>query len=142
MFGARGLLGTVKTQVIPDTEAATIKPIVDKWVEKGSIMVTDEWRSYNSLKGDYFHITVNHQEGVYVSGAFSSNGLENYWSILKRGIIGTFHFVSPKHLQKYCDEFTERYNKRDISNIERFHKTIQKCENNRLKYRDLISNQI
>ena len=137
VFGARGLLGTVKTQVIPDTEAATIKPIVDKWVEKGSIMVTDEWRSYNSLKGDYFHVTVNHQEGVYVSGAFSSNGLENYWSILKRGIIGTFHFVSPKHLQKYCDEFTERYNKRDISNIDRFVKSIEKCEYNRLTFDNL-----
>ena len=137
VFGARGLLGTVKTQVIPDVEAATIKPIVEKWVEKGSIMVTDEWRSYNALKGDYFHITVNHNEGVYVSGAFSSNGLENYWSILKRGIIGTFHFVSAKHLQKYCDEFTERYNKRDISNIERFKKSIEKCENNRLTYQTL-----
>lgn len=89
------------------------------------------------MLGDYFHITVNHQDGVYVSGAFSSNGLENYWSILKRGIIGTFHFVSPKHLQKYCDEFTERYNKRDISNIDRFVKAIEKCETNRLTYKIL-----
>lgn len=109
-------------------------------MEKGSIMVTDEWTAYNALKSDYFHITVNHQEGVYVSGAFSSNGLENYWSILKRGIIGTFHSVSKKHLQKYCDEFTERYNKRDISNIARFHKAIEKCEKIRLKYRELVSN--
>jgi transposase-like protein len=142
VFGARGLLGTVKTQVIPNVETATIRPIVEKWVEKGSIMVTDECRSYPALSNDYFHISVNHQDGVYVSGAFSSNGLENYWSILKRGIIGTFHSVSKKHLQKYCDEFTERYNKRDISNIQRFHKSIEKAETNRLKYRDLIKKEI
>lgn len=139
VLGARGLLGTVKTKVIPSADSEHIKPVIEQWVEKGSIMVTDEWTAYNSLKNDYFHITVNHSEGVYVSGVFSSNGLENYWSILKRGIIGTFHFVSPKHLQKYCDEFTERYNKRDISNIERFIKSIEKCDNNRLTYQNLIS---
>jgi transposase-like protein len=142
VLGARGLLGTVKAKVIESASTEHIKPVIEKWVEKGSIMVTDEWTAYNALKSDYFHITVNHQDGVYVSGAFSSNGLENYWSILKRGIIGTFHSVSKKHLQKYCDEFTERYNKRDISNIARFHKAIEKCEKNRLKYRELISNEI
>jgi transposase-like protein len=141
VFGARGLLGTVRTEVIPNVEAATIVPIVEKWVEKGSIMVTDEWTSYTSLQKDYFHITVNHQEGAYTNGAFSSNGVENFWSLFKRGIIGIYHSVSPQHLHRYCDEFSDRYNKRDISNIDRFEKSIKKCGNTRLTYKELTAKQ-
>ena len=137
VFGARGLRGQVKTQVVPNAEAVTLKPIVDKWVEKGAIAVTDEWASYNSLKKDYFHITVNHSAGEYVNGAFSTNGIENFWSLFKRGISGTHHAVSPQHLQRYCDEFTDRYNKKDIGNIQRFEKAIERCGNGRLTYREL-----
>lgn len=133
-----GLLGDIRTQVIPNVEAETILPIVEKWVEKGSIMVTDEWRSYQALRDNYFHITVNHQEGQYVSGAFTSNGVENFWSIFKRGIIGTFHNISPQHIQKYADEFSVRYNSRYKSNKILFEKTIKKsAKNGRLTYKEL-----
>lgn len=113
----------------------------EKWVEKGSIMVTDEWKSYNCLKDNYFHISVNHSEGQYVSGAFTSNGVENFWSLFKRGIIGVFHSVSAKHLQKYCDEFSNRYNNKNISNIERFENAIKSCANARLTYKELTSSE-
>jgi transposase-like protein len=141
IFGARGLLGNIRTEVIPNVEAETIQPIVEKWVEKGSIMVTDEWKSYNCLKDNYFHISVNHSEGQYVSGAFTSNGVENFWSLFKRGIIGVFHSVSAKHLQKYCDEFSNRYNNKNISNIERFENAIKSCANARLTYKELTSSE-
>ena len=139
VFGARGLLGQVKAQVVPNAEAITLIPIVEKWVDKGSIMVTDTWTSYNGLKKDYFHITVNHNEGQYVNGAFTTNGIENFWSLFKRGLSGTHHSVSPQHLQRYCDEFSDRYNKRDYSNIDRFRKAVERCANSRLTYRKLTS---
>ncbi len=137
VFGARGLLGTVRAEVIPNVESNTIVPIVEKWVEKGSIMVTDEWKSYKALSQNYFHVVVNHEQGQYVSGAFTSNGIENFWSLFKRGIIGVFHSVSAQHLNRYCDEFTNRYNSKDITNIQRFENAIRKCGNTRLTYKEL-----
>ena len=138
VFGARSLGGKIKTQVIPNVEAETIIPIVEKWVEKGSIMVTDEWRSYKPLAENFFHIAVNHSEGQYASGAFSSNGVENFWSLFKRGIIGIYHQVSPKHLHRYSTEFSYRYNSRDESSNERFTNTIKNAAGIRLRYNDLI----
>jgi transposase-like protein len=137
VFGARGLLGQIKTTVVPNAEASTLIPIVEKWVDKGSIMVTDTWTSYNGLKKDYFHITVNHNEGQYVNGAFTTNGVENFWSLFKRGLSGTHHSVSPQHLQRYADEFSDRYNKRDITNIQRFIKAVERCANSRITYKEL-----
>jgi transposase-like protein len=139
VFGARGLGGKIKTQVVPNVEAETLIPIVEKWVEKGSIMVTDEWTSYTNLKKDYFHITVNHSVGQYVNGAFSTNGVENFWSLFKRGITGTHHSVSPQHLQRYADEFSDRYNKCDRSNIARFKNAVKRCANERITYQELIN---
>lgn len=137
VFGARGLRGQVKTQVVPNVEAETLIPIVNKWVTKGSIMVADEFRSYNNLNKDFFLIRVKHLEGQYVNGAFSTNGIENFWSIFKRGIVGVFHSVSPQHLQKYCDEFSDRYNRKDNTNIERFKSVIERAHNARITYKEL-----
>jgi len=137
VFGARGLCGHVKTQVIPNVESNTIIPIVEKWVEKGSIMVTDEWRSYKPLSENYFHVVVNHNEGQYANGAFSNNGIENFWSLFKRGIIGIYHSVSPKHLHRYSTEFAYRYNTRKAATDERFRNTIKNANTARLKYDQL-----
>lgn len=137
VIAVRSLKGNITTQVIPDTQAETITPIIEKWVEKGSIMVSDEWHGYNGIKKDYFHIVVNHSDGEYVRGAFTSNGVENFWSLFKRGIYGIYHQVSAKHLQRYCDEFAARYNTRLIKDNQRFELTIQNVSG-RLKYIDLI----
>lgn len=139
VFGAKGLLGEVRTQVIKNADAATVKPIIEKWVEKGSIMVTDEWNGYKQLKKDYFHITVNHAEGNYVTGAFTSNGIENFWSIFKRGIVGTFHNISPQHMQKYTDEFSFRYNNKGEKGIALFNRAVKQTANKRLTYKKLTA---
>lgn len=139
LLAARGLLGEIRTQVIPNVEAETIKPMVDKWIQPGSMVITDEWRSYSSLKKDYFHITVNHSEGQYANGAFSSNGVENYFSILKRSIIGTFHVVSPQHLQKYSDECSFRYNRKNITNSQLFNLVIKNADLERTTYKELTN---
>lgn len=137
VFGARGLLGHIRTKVIPNADAENIVPLVKQWVEPGSIMVTDEWKAYNALKGDYFHIAVNHSEGQYVSGAFTSNGVENFWSLFKRGIIGTFHNISPQHIQRYSDEFAFRYNRKKSPNHELFNVALQSSANAKITYREL-----
>ena len=142
VFGARGLRGQVKTQVVPNSESDTLIPMVEQWVEKGAMVVTDEWTSYTKLQKDYFHITVNHADGQYVYGAFSTNGVENFWSLFKRGISGTHHSVSPQHLQRYCDEFSDRYNQKNRTNIERLQSALDRCSKDRITYRELTGAKI
>lgn len=138
VFGAKGLCGKVKTEIVPNREAETLNPIIEKWVDKGSIMVSDEHKSYHTLSADYFHVAINHSEGEYVRGGFTNNGIENFWSLFKRGIIGIYHQVSPKHLHRYSTEFSYRYNSRNDSATLRFTNTIKNANSTRLKYKDLI----
>ncbi len=93
-----GLLsdGKVKTTVVPDTKATTLKPIIEDMVEKGSIVVTDEWGAYNGLKKDYQHEVVKHNEKQFMTNGFHTNSMEGFWSLLKRGIFGIYHSASPK----------------------------------------------
>ncbi len=138
-----GLLsdGQVNTEVVKDTKASTLKPIIKDMVEMGAIVVTDEWNAYNGLSADYKHEVIKHTEGQYVSNGLSTNGLEGFWSLLKRGIFGIYHQVSPKHLNKYCDEFTYRYNTRKTTDPERFVFTLFNA-NERMTYKKLISSSI
>ena len=127
----------VYTEVIPDTKAKTIKPIIEKMVEKGSIVITDEWTAYTGLSSTgVSHTVINHKENEYVRGGFSNNGIENFWSMLKRGIYGIYHQASPKHLHRYCDEFAHRYNTRKIKDNERFDLALQNT-GSRLTYKEL-----
>lgn len=136
VFGMLQTGGSVQTIVVPDTKATTIKPIIRELVANGSIVVTDEWLGYSGLQNHYPHIIVNHNENEYVRGAFHTNGIENFWSLLKRGIYGIYHQISPKHLHRYCDEFSFRYNTRKITDIERFHFLLENV-NCRLTYKTL-----
>lgn len=133
--------GNVRTHVIPNTQAKTIKPIIEKMVKSGSIVVTDEWQAYRQLRMNYIHVVVNHNEGKYVNGPYSTNRIEGFWSILKRGVYGIYHQVSAKHLHRYCDEFSYRYNSRQIKANERFEATIQDTHSCRLTYKELIKEQ-
>jgi len=129
----------VYTQVVPDTKASTLKPIIEKLVVKGAIVVSDEWNGYAGLNKDYSHIVVKHKESEYSKDGFHNNGIEGFWSLLKRGIYGIYHQASPKHLNKYCDEFAYRYNSRKITDGERFIGSLLRAEK-RLTYKDLIAN--
>lgn len=134
-----GLLsnGQVNTKVVPNTKAKTLKPIIHEMVEKGSIIVTDEWDAYKGLIKDYQHKVLKHNEGEYTNNTFHTNSVEGFWSLLKRGIFGIYHSTSPKHLGKYCDEFSYRYNTRQISDSERFSLSLINA-NERLHYKELI----
>jgi transposase-like protein len=105
--------GKVRTFVVPDRKGETLQGIMRANVETNSRIISDSLRSYVELRDDYKHVSVKHTYGNYTTyGDEHTNNIEGYWSILKRGIIGTFHFVSPQHLQRYCNEFAHRYNTR------------------------------
>jgi ISXO2-like transposase domain len=94
---------------------------------------------YDNLnKRRYEHLRVRHNAGIYVDGIAHTNTIENFWSCLKRGINGIYHRVSEKHIDRYVIEFTNRYNTRDVSEVERFNNFLSKCEG-RLKYSKLIA---
>lgn len=139
VMGAMSAAGSVVTHIITDRNAETMIPEANKMVKKGSIIVTDEHRAYYRLNKEYFHIVVNHNEGAYVNGAFTTNNIEGFWSLLKRGIIGIYHSVSSKHLQPYCNEFGFRYNSRKVSDKERFDMALVRTEGVNLPYKTLIA---
>jgi len=135
VFGIMQTGGIMRTTVITDTKATTLKPIIKSLVARGSIVITDEWLGYNGLKKDYMHIVVNHSMGEYTKGAFSPNNVENFWSLLNRGIYGIYHQVSPKHLHRYCYEFEYRYNLRKMKDATRFIQTVVNSDGKRLTWK-------
>lgn len=131
--------GNVVVRVSEWVSKKAVKKLIDKHVAPSSTMVTDGYAMYAYLgRGTQFtHVVVDHKNGQYVNGGFHTNGIEGFWSLLKRGIIGIFHQVSPQHLQRYCDEFAARYNSRGLKDAERFVLSVQNSEG-RLKYNQLI----
>ncbi|MBI4932206.1 MAG: IS1595 family transposase [Bacteroidetes bacterium] len=114
-------------------------PIIRRRVEGNSVMVTDSLYAYKILQEHYKHFVVNHAQGEYVRGDAYTNTIEGFFSILKRGIIGIYHYASKKHLQKYCDEFSFRYNTRSLTEEDRFNFAMSKSNGRRLKYAELIA---
>jgi transposase-like protein len=103
--------GEVRTAVIPNRKRSAVQGEVRRHVQAGTALYTDALPSYSSLAQEYAHKVVDHAV-EYVNGSIHTNGLENYWSLLKRGISGTYISVEPFHLFRYLDEQTFRYNER------------------------------
>ena len=129
--------GNIKVTQIENREGATLLPIIAEQVTKGATIATDELTAYNKLSDDYTHITVNHSANQYVSGLAHVNRVEGFWSLMKRGINGIQHSVSKKHLHRYCDEYSYRYNTRNVADAERFINTLS-LSAGRLTYKQLI----
>lgn len=132
--------GKLIHQVIPQTSRNGVFPVIEKYIEKGSTMVTDEHRVYLQVPSlGYKHESVAHTHGEYYrTGGWHTNTIEGSFGLLKRGIIGIYHQVSPKHLQRYCDEFTFRYNSRKDSDVQRFVSILGQCSG-RLKWDELTA---
>ena len=130
--------GNVKAFVVLNREKDTIIPIIKENVKAESKIMTDEYPAYDGLKENYTHKTVNHGAKEYVNEMAHTNGIENFWSHLKRGIDGIYHWVSVDHLQSYCDEFTLRFNTRKFGTQQRFDFVLAAISNTRLTYKDLI----
>ena len=139
VLGAAQRKGKVVTRVIPKTTAENVQKAILETIEPNSTMVTDEHHAYNKLNKVYKHEKVNHRRKEYVRGNIHTNTIEGFWNILKKQIDGIHHSVSPKHLQRYCNESAYRYNHRQLPQDERFALTVSNCEG-RLKYDTLINN--
>ncbi|MBA3426744.1 MAG: IS1595 family transposase [Rubrobacter sp.] len=132
--------GKVKTKVVPDTRSRTLQVEIRENVEPGSEVHTDALRSYRGLDPEYVHNVVDHAE-KYVDGHVHTNGLENFWSLLKRGIKGTYVSVEPYHLFRYLDEQAFRFNEREGEDKDRFAKTLGSVTGRRLTYAELTGSE-
>jgi transposase-like protein len=117
VFGILQRGGKVNAYYVPNVRSATLKPIICDKVEVGSSLMTDEWNSYSGLSAYYDHQICYHGRKQYVNGDCSTNGLENFWSIVKRSINGSYIHISKKYLQLYLNEFVFRFNNRDSPNL-------------------------
>jgi transposase-like protein len=128
--------GQVRTVVIPNRKKAALQLEVKKHVEAGSALYTDALLSYKGLASEYSHQVVDHAV-EYVNGRIHTNGLENFWSLLKRGINGTYVSIEPFHLFRYLDEQTFRYNHRKMTDAERFNIAVKGIVGKRLTFDEL-----
>ena len=126
----------VDAQVIPDDSASTLQGFVTENTEPDAVVYTDDARAYKGVKRR--HGSVKHSVGQYVDGQISTNGIESFWSMFKRGYKGTYHKMSFKHLQSYADEFAGRHNVRPMDTIDQMALAIQEAEGKTLSYRELI----
>jgi transposase-like protein len=129
--------GKVRTTVIDNRRRSVLQGEVRKHVSAGAALYTDALLSYNGLESDYAHEVVDHAE-EYVRGQVHTNGLENYWSLLKRGLRGTYVSVEPFHLFRYLDEQAFRYNNRkNLKDGDRFSLAVSQITGKRLTYAEV-----
>jgi transposase-like protein len=145
-FKKRGDDGKVRTLIIENREKSTMHKMVKDNVECGSQLSTDDCHSYWGLDKEYAHGIVDHAK-EYVNGQVHTNGLENFWSLLKRGLKGTYISVEPFHLFRYLDEQVFRYNnratkKKSISDFDRFAMVTDNLLGKRVTYQQLIGRGI
>ncbi len=127
----------IRAQVVPATDKPTLQGFVVDNTTDDTIIYTDDARAYSGLPRR--HASVKHSVGEYVSGQAHTNGLESFWSLLKRGYHGTFHHISPKHLHRYITEFSERHNDRTMDTESQMTTIVRGMPGKRLRYTDLIA---
>jgi transposase-like protein len=132
-----GRASRVRTKVVPSVRKHHLQAGVEKHVEDGATVYTDALMSYRDLGTYYQHKVIDHAE-KYVDGQIHTNGLENYWSLLKRSIKGTYVSVEPFHLFRYLDEQAFRFNERKFSDATRFQETLKHVAGKRVTYEALI----
>ena len=127
----------VRAEVVLDTTKETLQGFTRKHTEPGATLYTDEHGSYVGMP-EYEHDAVNHSVAEYVRGLAHTNGIESFWSMLKRAHKGTFHKISPKHLQRYVYEFAGKHNIRDSGTLIQMRDTVARLVGRNLLYRSLI----
>lgn len=128
--------GDVRAMVIEGATRAILQPKVRQHVEQGSSLYSDSHPGYDNLEDAYIRGVINHAER-YVDGQIHTNGMENFWSLLKRSIKGTYVSVEPFHLFRYLDEQTFRFNSRRGNDGERFQRVMEQLSGKRLTYAEL-----
>ncbi len=126
----------VRVMHVADTKRETLQGKVREHVAAGSEVYTDAWIAYTGLDAEYVHNVIDHAE-AYAIGKVHTNGIENFWSLLKRGLKGTYIAVEPFHLFRYLDEQAFRYNNRKTDDGHRFTRTLARVEGKRVTYKKL-----
>jgi len=128
--------GNVRAFVVDNRRKKELQKQVREHVEAGAAIFSDELKSYNGLESDYQHAVINHAV-EYVNGNVHTNTMENFWSLLKRGLHGTYISVEPYHLFRYIDEQAFRFNNRKMTDAERFDIGVREIVGKRLTYAEL-----
>ena len=130
--------GRVNASVVASTDAASLQPFVVEHTRPGAEVFTDEHGAYRGIPG-VKHQTVKHSVGEYVAGMAYTNGVESFWSMLKRGYHGTYHQMSAKHLQRYTNEFSGRHNARELDTADQMGAVAAGLAGRRLTYWELTA---
>jgi transposase-like protein len=129
--------GRVRAHKVERVDGLTLKAAIRENVDKQSRIMTDEWSAYRGIGTEFEggHEVVTHSAGEYARGDAHTNTAESYFALLKRGVMGSFHHVSKQHLDRYCDEFSFRWNLRYASDSERTEIAIKQADGRRLTYK-------
>jgi transposase-like protein len=144
VLGMRERGGRTRAKTIPGTDSGTIHNAIHAGVEMGSKLNTDEASAYKGTEGIFYdRQTVNHSAAEYVRGDARTNGIESVWAVLKRGLHGVYHHASPKHLDRYLNEFTFRLNDGNCkrSTAERLESFVAGTIGKRITYKELTHEQ-
>lgn len=133
--------GQVRAKKLTTLSNFVIEGLVRETVSTDATIMTDSFQVYDRLKKTHNHEVINHGKKEYVRGNVHTNTVEGWFSLLKRGITGTFHHVSDKHLDRYVDEFTFRYNRREMTDAQRAVSALQKVGGKRLMYKKPINDE-
>ena len=128
----------VKAVVSPETTQEKLQGFIKERTQKGATVYTDDHGSYVGLGSEFRHRAVRHSIRQYVDGQAHTNGIESFWAMLKRGYCGIYHQMSPKHLQRYVNEFAGRHNARSLDTIDQMKAMVRGMDGKRLRYKDLI----
>jgi transposase-like protein len=140
VFGMLDRDGDLRAMHTDNLRAKNVQGIINEHVAPGSAIMTDEHGSFVGLSARYYHHRVNHSAGEYVRDfCIHTNGIESVWALLKRQIIGVHHVVSPKHLSRYLDEMTWRFNRRAQAEGQRLNNLLVAADRGPLTYRALIA---
>jgi transposase-like protein len=137
----RKKISQVRARVIAERDRKTLKREISDMVENGTFLYTDGHDGYDSLNADYVRMVVDHAE-KYVDGTIHTNGIENFWTLLKRSLKGTYVSVEPFHLFRYLDEQSFRYNFRDGNDRDRFEESLSLIEDRRITYKQLTGKAV
>ncbi len=142
VLGMRERGGRTRAKPVASTEAKNLQAAIHKYVETGSTLHTDEHGGYVGLDGVFYkHERIDHGAGEYVRDGVTTNGIESVWAVLKRGLHGTYHHASAKHLARYVNEFTFRLNDGDVKRhtLERLASLVTAAFGPRITYKELTA---
>jgi len=132
--------GDAYARPVTMVNAHELKGAVREMVDKQAVIMTDEWKAYTGLDKEFGgHKTVKHSKGEFSRGKAHVNTAESYFALLKRGVHGAFHHVSKEHLERYCDEFSFRWNHRKVGDVTRTAKAVSLIGGKRLVYKSIVS---